>query len=263
MTLIVETTGYYDPSTGRFTVEDQVGFGGGDSNLYRYVGNSPTNAIDPFGLDPILLPTSETQLLTQSSVARRSITVPICGCGVLTANTVAISSVGGPSAADAANFAFASIVEDEVAEYVTQSAVDIALGGNGTPEDPGVHQETRTPSTVTESNARVIYYGTDPFKTGSGRGYLVRVPPGYLPRPSRNGTIFQPPGTRHPNGCTIRIGQPRFGGRYPYPEGYGRYTDPHGRYIDPRTGLNSGNGDNTHIGFGDGGYQGPLLAYPE
>lgn len=40
---------YYDPVTGRFTGEDTIGFAGGDANLYRYVGNGPTNATDPSG----------------------------------------------------------------------------------------------------------------------------------------------------------------------------------------------------------------------
>jgi RHS repeat-associated protein len=40
---------YYDASTGRFISEDPMGFGAGDSNLYRYVGNSPTNFTDPSG----------------------------------------------------------------------------------------------------------------------------------------------------------------------------------------------------------------------
>jgi RHS repeat-associated protein len=40
----------YDPSIGRFISEDPLGFEAGDPNLYRYVGNSPTNATDPLGL---------------------------------------------------------------------------------------------------------------------------------------------------------------------------------------------------------------------
>ncbi|WP_425216263.1 RHS repeat-associated core domain-containing protein [Tumidithrix helvetica] len=41
---------YYDSVVGRFISEDPIGFAGGDANLYRYVGNSATNAIDPYGL---------------------------------------------------------------------------------------------------------------------------------------------------------------------------------------------------------------------
>jgi RHS repeat-associated protein len=40
----------YDPSTGRFLQEDPLGLSGGDANVYRYVGNSPTNFTDPTGL---------------------------------------------------------------------------------------------------------------------------------------------------------------------------------------------------------------------
>jgi RHS repeat-associated protein len=38
---------YLDSFNGRFISEDPISFGGGDANLYRYVGNSATNAIDP------------------------------------------------------------------------------------------------------------------------------------------------------------------------------------------------------------------------
>jgi RHS repeat-associated protein len=41
---------YYDPSTGRFLSQDPSSFAGGDANLYRYVGNAPTDGIDPTGL---------------------------------------------------------------------------------------------------------------------------------------------------------------------------------------------------------------------
>lgn len=39
----------YDPSIGRWLEEDPIGFEGGDANLYRYVGNDPTNETDPTG----------------------------------------------------------------------------------------------------------------------------------------------------------------------------------------------------------------------
>jgi pimeloyl-ACP methyl ester carboxylesterase len=39
----------YDPTIGRWTSEDPVGFSAGDADLYRYVGNNPTNETDPSG----------------------------------------------------------------------------------------------------------------------------------------------------------------------------------------------------------------------
>jgi RHS repeat-associated protein len=41
---------WYDPELGRFISRDPLGFGGGDTNLYAYVGNNPLNGVDPYGL---------------------------------------------------------------------------------------------------------------------------------------------------------------------------------------------------------------------
>ena len=38
---------YYSPSQQRFISQDPLGFGGGDVNLYAYVANGATNAVDP------------------------------------------------------------------------------------------------------------------------------------------------------------------------------------------------------------------------
>jgi RHS repeat-associated protein len=43
---------YYDPAIGRFLSQDPLMFRGGDSNLYRYVMNRPTQSLDPTGLLP-------------------------------------------------------------------------------------------------------------------------------------------------------------------------------------------------------------------
>jgi RHS repeat-associated protein len=40
---------WYDPSTGRWMSQDPLGFDAGDSNLYRYVSNSPVANLDPSG----------------------------------------------------------------------------------------------------------------------------------------------------------------------------------------------------------------------
>lgn len=41
---------YYGPDTGRFIVEDPLGFDGGNFNLYSYVSDAPTQYTDPSGL---------------------------------------------------------------------------------------------------------------------------------------------------------------------------------------------------------------------
>ncbi|PWU22283.1 MAG: hypothetical protein C5B49_01045 [Bdellovibrio sp.] len=40
----------YDPTIGRWMSKDPLGFGGGDTNLYRYSINNPVNFVDPSGL---------------------------------------------------------------------------------------------------------------------------------------------------------------------------------------------------------------------
>jgi RHS repeat-associated protein len=42
---------YYDSASGRWLTTDPIRFAGGDSNLYRYVANEPTENTDPAGAD--------------------------------------------------------------------------------------------------------------------------------------------------------------------------------------------------------------------
>lgn len=51
-----------DPSSGRFISSDPLGFGGQDANWYRYVDNSPSIAIDPLGLQTVIVVTDQTPL---------------------------------------------------------------------------------------------------------------------------------------------------------------------------------------------------------
>jgi hypothetical protein len=39
----------FSPDQKRFIAADPLGFGGGDSNFYAYVGNNPINFTDPSG----------------------------------------------------------------------------------------------------------------------------------------------------------------------------------------------------------------------
>ncbi|MBX9791852.1 MAG: hypothetical protein K2Y37_23260 [Pirellulales bacterium] len=48
----VSATRIYDAPTGRWTSVDRIGFAGADYDLGRYLGNSPTNGVDPLGTEP-------------------------------------------------------------------------------------------------------------------------------------------------------------------------------------------------------------------
>ncbi|HVC98555.1 MAG TPA: RHS repeat-associated core domain-containing protein, partial [Pirellulales bacterium] len=47
---------WFDPAVGRWISEDPLGFGGGDTNVSRYVGNGTTNGVDPTGLMDLIPP---------------------------------------------------------------------------------------------------------------------------------------------------------------------------------------------------------------
>ena len=53
---------YYDGWLGRFISQDPIGFSAGDSNLYRYVSNSPISKTDPSGRQSIAPPPMPTPI---------------------------------------------------------------------------------------------------------------------------------------------------------------------------------------------------------
>jgi RHS repeat-associated protein len=75
---------YLDSFTGKFISEDPISFKGGDSNLYRYVFNSPIRYTDPMGL---FVPSSTPTLL-----------------GILAAPVLLIFDLIFPQPAEAPNF---------------------------------------------------------------------------------------------------------------------------------------------------------------
>ena len=64
---------FYDATTGRFASQDPLGFAGGDANLYRYVGNNPTDFVDPSGMLAI----------TECAFVRGATTILNVACPVL------------------------------------------------------------------------------------------------------------------------------------------------------------------------------------
>ena len=70
---------YYNPLLGRFISQDPLGFGSGGSNLYAYVGDDPTNLIDPFGLDAIAAPGFWESLIPVWGSGRQAIHDFQCG----------------------------------------------------------------------------------------------------------------------------------------------------------------------------------------
>ncbi|MDB4914048.1 MAG: hypothetical protein JWM95_1692, partial [Gemmatimonadetes bacterium] len=57
----------YDARTGRFTTKDLLGFSGGETNLYAYVGDTPSTLTDPSGMCPdcgqeMLVPLDQSNL---------------------------------------------------------------------------------------------------------------------------------------------------------------------------------------------------------
>lgn len=68
---------YYDPSPGRFVSEDPTGFSGGP-NFYQYVGNHPTDFIDPSGLLQVCC--RSAHLVGMGSYARKTLQPTPCHC---------------------------------------------------------------------------------------------------------------------------------------------------------------------------------------
>ncbi len=63
---------YYDADAGRWISEDPIGFSAGDTNLARYVSNSPTNATDPSGMYQETVENPNPDLVTEGKdVIRR------------------------------------------------------------------------------------------------------------------------------------------------------------------------------------------------
>ncbi len=74
---------YYDEAIGRFMGQDPKGFSAGDMDLYRYVGNGPTNATDPSGQGQKLLSTKTVALWEHHFSGRALLTTKLTWIWIL------------------------------------------------------------------------------------------------------------------------------------------------------------------------------------
>ncbi|WP_218080300.1 RHS repeat-associated core domain-containing protein [Anthocerotibacter panamensis] len=119
---------YYSPELQRFIAEDPLGFGGGDTNLYRYVGNTPHLAVDPSGLQQTKLSPKPTPRKQSNVTTQSSITAP----GPTTNNSCGVV-VFGPVTASAAqgNQAIGTDPPPSPNDTICGFSITIGVGGGG------------------------------------------------------------------------------------------------------------------------------------
>jgi RHS repeat-associated protein len=90
----------YDAETGRWTTKDPIGFGGGQANLYGYVGGNPVNYIDPYGLVGAapgwllhIIHISETPFAYAGSILKAGILGYMVGTGIDYGATALLSRI--------------------------------------------------------------------------------------------------------------------------------------------------------------------------
>src|SRR5439155_9323114 len=84
----------YSPTLGRSMQVEPLGFAAGDVNLYRYVGNQPTNRLDPSGLLVQTVPVAVGYLATYAVVgAATGATISFTAALVVTMVVVGAAAV--------------------------------------------------------------------------------------------------------------------------------------------------------------------------
>jgi RHS repeat-associated protein len=151
---------WYDASTGRWISEDPSGFDAGDSNLYRYVNNAPTNATDPSGMIDFasLVPIAALEIMLELDKARAANAQRIVDLAINTSNwaegrtlTPALASLVflGTNVAESGLLPRAGLAPDSIYKAVNIVAGDI-LGlaiakfiGDRVPISPAVFMNAR------------------------------------------------------------------------------------------------------------------------
>ncbi len=153
---------YYSPTLQRFISEDPIGFAAGDPNLYAYVFNSPTNLIDPLGLESgnlnNLVPGPNGEVATNPPLTGR-------GCGLCSllpqGRVVSVSNYWGAFGAVGGSL-------DAVMNYNTGDVSGYATGGGQLGWNGGVSVAVSTGFIFHEGNNFTNSDFSGPFKGWNG-----------------------------------------------------------------------------------------------
>ncbi len=115
---------YYHPRLQRFISEDPLRFGGGDTNVYSYVWNSPVQFTDPLGLFPLGMLWNFGSL----DLSGRKNSLPAVGGA-----PIVLANAAGAQAAQAALAAFAALAV--LADQLGKMLRDLVISKNDTPKE--------------------------------------------------------------------------------------------------------------------------------
>jgi len=97
----------YEPTNGRWSTVDPSDFAAGDAELYRFVGNDPTNATDPTGLAQNKLPGDFNNVITDFTKTLKNNKIPF-GSGTATITADVVNYKAGGNLAKFARFKVAA-----------------------------------------------------------------------------------------------------------------------------------------------------------
>ena len=121
---------YYSPDQKRFIAADPLGFGGGDSNFYAYVGNNPINFTDPTGESFQSFAQGLAEGGASGLVTSLLITAAVTTSGVTIGPLIAaVLALGGGAALIASINAIANEPCPDRRDYLLGALIGGAVGG--------------------------------------------------------------------------------------------------------------------------------------
>jgi len=191
---------YYDPSMGRFTQRDPIGFAGG-LNPYTYVGNSPQNFTDPLGLAAA---TPNIGMNTSTAMAGNSSAVSAQGNVYTGANATLSAAYDDCLSCHGAGSFNGNFESDEfqqnMALGVTATAYTMGIGiaaealgatggallmmavtgEPGSISRPNIGYHATSPGAAQSITQSGFQAGTRPGRLGSGGTYVNNTPAGAI-----------------------------------------------------------------------------------